>query len=1118
MSQIIEGMYEIQEQIGAGGGGIVYRGRHMRLDKDIVLKADKRKLSASRESLRREVDMLKDLSHTNIPQVYDFIQEGSTVYTVMDYIEGKSFDRILADGRRISQAEVVNWACQLLDALDYLHNRPPYGILHGDIKPANIMLRPDGNICLIDYNIALALGEEGAVKVGFSRGYASPEHYGADYIKSNRAAAVKRVTNVYADRQEENACARDASKGQGEEKAGSGLQAGREDAPGRPEMQNRAGAEERTDMPVPTEVTELMQEQTEIVNWEEGQAQAEKGNRTEGQAQTEIVNRMGEEDLTGTAEQAGAHKPARGKMTGMAGQRGGYAGHSPGRQDVEGGKLPFGRSGTESSAGSSTADGRKVIMLDERSDIYCLGATLYHILSGRRPAQDAREVIPLGPEICSPAVSGIIRKAMDPQPDRRYQSAKEMLVDFLELGRNDPRAVRHRHREAAAAVLLSVLFLSGGMSAFAGQSQLKQRESALALSEYSANALAEGDVSGAVEMALQAIPQKRGLFSAPMAAQAQKALTDALGVYDLSDGFKALDALQLPAAPFHITISPGGTRLAVVYAYEAVIYDLTDITGNNARSNNARSNNARGNNAKDSNARELVVLPVQESALSDAVFVGEDVLIYAGEYGVSAYDLAGKKEIWTAGTATSLALSGDGSRVAAVNRRDGYALIYRTSDGAEVGRCDFWGRHLSVPENDIFADAGDSILALNRDGSVLAASFQDGGLELFDLDAPEEGIILYETSGYTHFEGGFQGDYFAYGASEGGRSVFGLINVRDGVEVGGFDSPDRFLVQAGEKGIFLANGNLLVSFDPGTLEQKELAYTGNLDITGFSIAENYVLVSTEDNGALFYDSGANLISTEQCKEPCDFLALSGGLGVLANRNEPSLRLLRLEDHKDALLLSYDARYGHDEARISMDGQTAMLFNYRQFAIYDMAGRLITEEKLPDADSIYDQQFRKGEDGSWLEVTWYDGTVRRYSAGDGAVLSEEKGEPPRKDLYEEFYTEKYRIASSLHSAAEVYDRETGKLVSVLEKDSYLTYVTQAGEYLVTEYVSAAGERYGLLLDRELQTLAYLPGLCDIMDGELVFDYGSGNLRKCPLYSIGELIDMGEAYLEGGDAGF
>ena len=58
------------------------------------------------------------------------------------------------------------------------------------------MLRPNGDVCLIDFNIALALGEEGAVKVGFSRGYASPEHYGADYIRSNKAAAVRSGTTI----------------------------------------------------------------------------------------------------------------------------------------------------------------------------------------------------------------------------------------------------------------------------------------------------------------------------------------------------------------------------------------------------------------------------------------------------------------------------------------------------------------------------------------------------------------------------------------------------------------------------------------------------------------------------------------------------------------------------------------------------------------------------------------------------------------------------------------------------------------------------------------------------------------------------------------------------------
>jgi len=205
MSQIIAGVYELHRQIGAGGGGIVYLGQHIRLQKKVVLKADKRKLSAKTESLRREVDMLKNLNHTYIPQVYDFVEEDGIVYTVMDYIEGESFDKILAKEKKISQPEIVKWACQLLEALCYLHSQPPYGILHGDIKPANIMLRPDGNICLIDYNIALALGEDGAVKVGFSQGYASPEHYGADYIKSNRTAAVRKIISIRVGRTAETA-------------------------------------------------------------------------------------------------------------------------------------------------------------------------------------------------------------------------------------------------------------------------------------------------------------------------------------------------------------------------------------------------------------------------------------------------------------------------------------------------------------------------------------------------------------------------------------------------------------------------------------------------------------------------------------------------------------------------------------------------------------------------------------------------------------------------------------------------------------------------------------------------------------------------------------------------
>ena len=185
MGQVIAGLYEIREELGSGGGGVVYLGWHLRMEKSIVLKADKRSLNTKMEKLRREVDMLKGLSHMYIPQVYDFVQENGVVYTVMEFIDGESLNKVLERGERVSQPQVIKWACQLLEALCYLHSRPPYGILHGDIKPANIMFRPNGDICLIDYNIALALGEDGAVKVGFSRGYASPEHYGTEFVNGD---------------------------------------------------------------------------------------------------------------------------------------------------------------------------------------------------------------------------------------------------------------------------------------------------------------------------------------------------------------------------------------------------------------------------------------------------------------------------------------------------------------------------------------------------------------------------------------------------------------------------------------------------------------------------------------------------------------------------------------------------------------------------------------------------------------------------------------------------------------------------------------------------------------------------------------------------------------------
>lgn len=933
--RIIAGLYRIERKIGAGGGGIVYLGCHLRLNKPVVLKADKRTLRARPELLSREVDILKELRHTYIPQVYDFVQQDGIVYTVMDFIEGESLDKMLGRGQMPRQPQVIKWSIQLLEALRCLHCHPPYGILHGDIKPANIMLRPNGDICLIDYNIALALGEAGAVRVGFSRGYASPEHYGIEFPSPS-----------------------------GEETRG---------------IRRRI-----------------------LQTWESG-----------------------------------------------------------------------------------NSSGRNMVMLDVRSDIYSLGATLYHLLSGRRPPQDARQVIPLGPDICSPAVSSIIQRAMAPSPDLRYQSAEEMLAAFRQLHKRDPRVIRRRRLAAASASGLILAFLAGGVCSLIGLKQMEQKQAALTLAEYSANAYENGDVSGAVELALQAIPREKTLLGLPVTAQAQKALTDALGVYDLSDGFHALDTIELPSAPFHIAMSPGGSCFAAVYSGEMAVYDSEGC-------------------------RRLAVLPAEPSALSDVVFADETHVVYAGEQGVTGYDLEAQKGMWTGEAATTLAISGDGRIVAAVNRDEDHVSVYQVSDGRLLAQRSFEGQHLEVPANDSFADPDNHVFALNADGSLLAVSFSDGGLRIFDRSHPDNDLILYEESDYTRFQGGFSGRYFAFAANKAGESLFGLIDTAEGVYLGGFDSDNPLSLQADENGIYLSAGNLLVSMDPDTFEETELAYTDHVNITGFSVGSQYVLAAADDNRVFFFDSGANQMSVETGKENCDFLLLAGEIALLANRNEPTIRVLKQENYPEAQLLSYDPRYAHDEARISQDGKTVMLFDYQKFRVYDRSGRVQGQGELPDAEHIYDQQFVRNEEGSWLEVIWYDGTVRRYSAADGRQIWEGSGEPPASDLYEEFFTDHYRIASPLHGVPEVYDRKSGRKVGELEKDSYLTYVTQAGAFIITEYVSAEGERYGLLLNHELQTLAYLPGLCDVVDDMLIFDYKSGNLRQCRIYSLQELIALGEAY--------
>lgn len=954
MAAIVADLYEIQEKIGAGGGGIVFLGRHIRLDKKIVLKADKRKLSIGTEKLRTEVDLLKGLSHTYIPQVYDFVQQNNIVYTVMDYVEGESLDKLLARGQKVPQRQIVKWACQLLEALSYLHNQKPYGILHGDIKPANIMLRPDGDICLIDFNIALALGEDGAVRVGYSRGYASPEHYGS------ADATVNPLTGTL----------------------NSALKSG--------------------------------------------------SNTGSGVDQTE--------------------------------------------------KIP---SVSSTAGGRYTEAMRNKLLLDARSDIYSLGATLYHMLSGSRPAQKATEVVPLS-GCCSPQIAAIIQKSMHPDKSGRYQSAEEMLDAFLRLRTNDERVRKNRKRFTVSAAVSAGLLLLGGAGVFIGMRQTENYQTALTNASYSQAALEEGDIPKAVDQAMQALDTGEGILKAPVPAQARKALTDALGVYELSDGFKEEDFITLPAAPFGLEVSPDGTRFAVVYAYEAAVYDIGQ-------------------------REPLITCNVQESALSDCLFLDEDTIVYAGEQGVQAYDLLNGQILWTGEKATNLAVSGDHSVIAAVNRDEDHASLYRAADGKKIAECAFAGRRIPKAVNDIYADREDYIFTLDTAGDWLAVSFSNGALSVFDTKDPDNELILFDESDYDIFSGGFCGKWFAFAAQQKGSNLFGVLDTKEVEMIGSLESKDKLMVRTDARGICLSEGNLLARFEADTFEQTELAYTEGNTIQVYDANDKYAMVTTDDHTVSFYDSGAKLVSQIAYEDENHFVKLADGYALTANRDEPTVRILRLEDHQETQLFTYDANDAHNEARVSADGETLMLFDYEGFRTYDSNGSIIAKCSLPDAEHIYDQQYIRKEEESYLEVIWYDGTVRQYGV-DGRLLHEEKRETPKQNLEEEFLTDQYRIVSKLHETPKVYSRKNDKYMAELEKDAELTYVTQLDGYIMTEYVSTALERYGILLDENLQKVAYLPHLCDVYDNTVVFDYQNGDIRSCSIYSLEELVALGRKYLQ------